>query len=253
MEIKKDLIYHEYLQRENDFTRAAYQPEFDFYNAVKQGDVARVTRLCENAFINKEGFGTLSKNALQSFKYHFAITAAMVARYCIEGGMEHSESYALSDFYIQKADAATSQEQISELHHTMCIDYTKRMNNLQKKRITSMPVAKALDYIYDHLHTRITLSDVAEHVGVNPSYLSRVFKSELGVTFGRYIVVKKLETAKNMLQYSDFTATDIAAILAFANQSYFTKLFHDEYGLTPMEYREQNLFKNDFEQEQQNN
>ncbi|MCR5744155.1 MAG: AraC family transcriptional regulator [Lachnospiraceae bacterium] len=253
MEYKKELIYSEYLQRENDFTRAEYQPEFEFYNAVKRGDVELVKKLCENAFSEKAGFGTLSKNALQSIKYHFAITAAMVARYCIEGGMEHSESYALSDFYIQKADAAVSRGQISDLHHTMCLDYTKRMNNLQKRRITSMPVAKAVDYIYDHLHTRITLPAVAEYVGVNPTYLSRVFKQEMGVTFGRYITLKKLETAKNMLQYSEFSATEIAAILAFANQSYFTRLFHEEYGVTPGEYREQSLFKNELGQEQENN
>jgi len=39
MSLEKELIYHEYLQREDDFIRAAYQPEFDFYSAVKNGDV----------------------------------------------------------------------------------------------------------------------------------------------------------------------------------------------------------------------
>lgn len=41
---------------------------------------------------NKKGLGILSDSPLQNLKYHFAITAALLARYCIEGGMEVSEA-----------------------------------------------------------------------------------------------------------------------------------------------------------------
>ena len=247
MKLEKEYLYHEFIQREHEFSRAAYRPEFDFYLAVMQGDVERVKVLCEDAFSNKEGLGVLSKNPLQSLKYHFAITAAMLARYCIEGGMEMSDSYSLSDFYIQKADVATNAEALTELHNVMCIDYTKKMKGLRKRKITSMPVAKAVDYIYDHLNTRITLSVLAEHVGVNPSYLSRVFKKEMGDTVNGYIKNKKLETARNMLLYSDFTAAEISFILAFNSQSYFTEVFRKKYGLTPSDFRAQNLFSNELD------
>ncbi|MCR5213804.1 MAG: AraC family transcriptional regulator [Eubacterium sp.] len=249
MMLEKELIYHEYVQRENEFVRADYQPEFEFYNAVGKGDIEKVKVLLEDSFSNKEGLGRLSQNPLQNLKYHFAITAAMLARYCIEGGMEMSDSYSLSDFYIQKADIAKTDEEITELHKLMTLDYTKKMRGLNKRKITSMPVARAIDYIYDHLHTRITLEVLSNYVNLNPSYLSRVFKKETGLSVTRYIRIKKLETARNMLIYSDFTSADISSILAFPSQSYFTDVFHKEFGMTPMEYRNKNLFNSELVKE----
>ncbi len=242
MKLEKELIYHQYLQRESDFVRAAYQPEMDFYNAVSSGDTDRVEELCKDAFSDKKGLGTLSGDPIRNLKYHFAITAAMLARHCIENGMELSDSYGLSDFYIRKADGATGKREITDLHRTMCLDYARQMKILRKKKVTSMPVAKTLDYIYDHLHTRIELSKLADHVKLNPSYLSRLFKKEMGVAVSTYIRRKKVETAGNMLRYSEFTPSEIASILAFPTQSYFTEVFRKETGLTPTEYRRKNLF-----------
>lgn len=244
MDLKKDLLYHEFIHREREFLRAEYNPELEFYSYVKAGDLRKVKELLvTDVFAEKKGLGTLSDNALQSLKYHFVITAAMIARYCIEGGMELSDSYSVSDFYIQKADKAKNPNEISMLHYEMCLDYTKRMKNLRKKKITSMPVAKAIDYIYDHLHTRITLESLADYVKLNPSYLSRLFKKETGLTVNRYIRVKKLETAKNMLLYSEYTPAEISTILAFPSQSYFTEVFRKELGTTPAEYRITHLFE----------
>jgi len=202
----------------------------------------KVKKLCQENLADKKGLGVLSLDPVQNLKYHFAITAAMLARYCIEGGMDLSDSYSLSDFYIQKADKAKTKEEITELHNTMSLDYTKKMRNLRKRTITSMPVAKAVDYIYDHLHTRITIEELSSYVNLNPSYLSRVFKKEMGVSVSRYIRMKKIETAKNMLVYSDFTPSEIASILAFPSQSYFSEVFRKEVGTTPLEYKNDNLF-----------
>ena len=55
------------------------------------------------------------------------ITTALTARYCIQGGMELSTAYGLSDFYIQKADRCKNVEDLAALHPDMCIDYAKNM------------------------------------------------------------------------------------------------------------------------------
>ncbi|MCR4687088.1 MAG: AraC family transcriptional regulator [Lachnospiraceae bacterium] len=244
MKIEKEQIYHQYLQREKEFIRAPYQSEFEFYAAVRSGDVSRVKQLCEENFEGKqEGWGLLSTNPLQNLKYHFAITVAMIARQCIEGGMELSDSYSLSDFYIRKADESKKASDITDLHKTMCVDYAKKMRALRKKMITSMPVARAVDYIYDHLHTQITLEELADYVKLNPAYFSRLFKKEMGIPVSTYIRRQKVETAKNMLAYSEFQVSQIAQILAFPSQSYFAEIFKKETGFTPMEYKRNNLFK----------
>lgn len=243
MDLKKEHLYHEFIQREQEFLRADYNPEIEFYSYVKSGDVNNVKSLLTEKLSEKKGLGTLSDNPIQSLKYHFAITAAMLARYCIEGGMPLSDSYSLSDFYIKKADKLKKADELSELHFSMCLDYTKRMKNLRKKKITSMPVAKVVDYIYDNLNKRITLTDLAAYVNLNPSYLSRLFKQETGFTVSEYIRSRKLATAQNMLIYSELSSAEISSILAFPSQSYFTEMFRKEFGTTPTEFRISHMFE----------
>ena len=104
MSYEKELIYQEYVQRENEILHAPYDPEFRFYTAIKEGNEELVKELCREHLKDKKGLGKLSDNPLQNLKYHFVITTALVARYCIEGGMELPQAYGLSDFYIQKAE-----------------------------------------------------------------------------------------------------------------------------------------------------
>lgn len=237
MQIQRELLYKEFVQRENEFLRAPYNPELEFYSVIKSGNLARVRELCVQPLLSKEGLGTLSDNPLQNMKFHFVITAAMVARYCIEGGMELAAAYSLSDFYIQKADHCQTPEAISELHPVMCEDYAKRMKQLRKQKICSKHIASCIDYIYDHLHTRITVDVLAEYVELNPTYLSRLFKKEVGCSISEYIQARKIETAQNMLVYSDYTPAQIAVTLAFPSQSYFTEVFKKRTGFTPTKYR----------------
>lgn len=239
MFIQKELSYREFVQRENDILRAPYNPELEFYSIIKSGNVEETKELCKQSLLSKPGLGTLSEDKLRNIKYHFVITTALVARYCIEGGMEVAVAYSLSDFYIQKADRCKRPEDVAELHPFMCIDYAKRMRQLRKQKITSRPIAMCIDYIYDHLHTRITVDILAEHVKLTPSYLSRLFKKETGTNISSYIQQKKIETAQNMLIYSEYSPAQISSTLAFPSQSYFTEIFRKHTGMTPIRFREQ--------------
>lgn len=237
MDIEKELFYREFVQREDEVYRAPYDPELEFYYKIKAGDIAGVRELCKEPLSDKPGLGILSDDPLQNIKFHFVVTAALAARYCIEGGMNLAESYSLSDFYIQKMDRCTELKDVSELHAAMCEDYAKRMRNLAKRKTGSRHIAVCLDYIYDHLHTRITVNALAELVNLNPSYLSKLFKKEMGCSMNQYIRDKKISTAKNMLVYSEYSPAQIAAILAFPSQSYFTEIFRKHTGMTPVRYR----------------
>ena len=117
------------------------------------------------------------------------------------------------------------------------------MRRVKKKTVISPHCVKAMDYVYDHLHERIDVREVAEFVGVERSYLSKLFHKEVGQTISDYIMEKKLQTARNMLLYSDFSCTEISQYLAFASGSYFAKCFKTKYGSTPNSYRRINYRK----------
>lgn len=244
MNTRKELNYKLYIQKENDFIRTSIQQEFARYKDVQNGDVDKVR---ENFLtIRKDyynGKGTLSKNPIRNIQYHVIIATAIIARVCVEGGMNHNEAYTLSDIYIQRVDKATSQEEIIDLLEEMQIDFATHMKELRKKNAISLHTRKCIDYIYDHLHEKVTIEELAKHIGRNPSYLSKLFAQEVGVPIHEFILNARIETAKNILTNTDFAYIDIAMSLGFSSQSAFISTFKKKTGITPKEYRNENYKK----------
>ena len=241
MEIKNEWCKEEFNIRETDFSHRALEEEFAFYEAVKKGDLAFVKKNCEeNNFGNAAGMGVLSENPLKNIKYHFIITTAMLTRFCVEGGMELERAYRLSDFYISKMDKSQSIQEVISLHHTMVLDFTEKMVILRKETVISKSVALCIDYIYNHLHERISVMDLADYTNLSPSYISRLFKGEMKQPISEYIRDRKIDEAQNLLKHTNYRIVDIANYLAFPSQSYFVQTFRKRTGVTPKKYRDMN-------------
>ena len=111
------------------------------------------------------------------------------------------------------------------------------MRLLQKNAALSKPIAQCIDYIYAHISSRITIEELAAYTALSPSYLSRLFKQNLGVSISDYIREKKIEKAQNLLRFSDYTYIEIANYLSFSSQSHFIQTFEHYVGMTPKQYR----------------
>jgi len=98
-------------------------------------------------------------------------------------------------------------------------------------------VAEACQYVSLRLGSRISLDEVADHLHLNASYFSRLFKKETGLTFIEYVTRLKMERAKELLDGTHCTVGDICEQLGYDNQSYFIKTFKIHTGVTPVEYR----------------
>ena len=212
--------------------------EFAFYEAVSAGDIDAVRLNCEQQrFADPEGMGILSVNPVTNMKYHFVVATAMVTRFCVEAGMEMEQAFRLSDFYILKLDRLHSIEEILQLHDKMALDFTGKMRLIQRKG-TSKPITECIEYIYVHIKERITVEDLADHTKLSASYLSRLFKEELGISISDFIREKKIEKAQNLLRYCDFSLIEISAYLSFSSQSHFIQSFKKLVGMTPKKYRD---------------
>ena len=239
MSLQRELYLKELKMSEEESSHRPLEVEYSFYNAVSSGDMEYVREnIKEGDFTNPEGMGTLSHNSLTNLRYHFIVTVAMITRHCVEAGMELEQAYRLSDFYILKMDSLNTKEAIANLHDSMVLDYTGKMLLLKKNSVISKSITMCIEYIYNHIHDRITIEDLAEHTDLSPSYLSRLFKKELGIAVSAYIREKKLAKAQHLLQYSDFTLVEIANYLSFSSQSHFIQTFEKLVGMTPKKYRD---------------
>ncbi len=236
MSINKELSNREFLQREYDFRHQPYEKELEFYAAIKAGDIELVKKLYTP--FSADGFGKLSEDSIRNIKYHLTITIAMTARFCIDGGMPSETAFTMSDIFINRLDLCTTEKQLSDLHLEMILEYTKRMKKISSGEAFSKQVLMCIDYIYDNIYNEIKIQDIADHIGFTPQYISKLFKKQVGVTLSDYIMSKRIQTAENMLKYTDYAPIDIANYLCFSSHSHFISAFKKRTGLTPKQYRE---------------
>ncbi|SDB02612.1 MULTISPECIES: helix-turn-helix domain-containing protein [unclassified Butyrivibrio] len=239
MLLSKDWEENELNLSESEMIHRQQNDEYMFYQSVASGDVDAIQENIDNhRFLDANGTGTLSRDPLQNLKYHFVVTVALITRICTEKGMEMERAFRLSDFYIQKLDDIKTINEISDLHSKMVMDYTVRMKDLKHNANLSKTTNECLNYIYTNVNDRITIDDLAEHMKTSTSHISRLFKEELGISPSDYIRNVKLDKAKNLLRFSDYSIIDISNYLSFSSQSHFSKLFFEETGMTPKKYRE---------------
>ena len=98
-------------------------------------------------------------------------------------------------------------------------------------------ISDAQNLIEHNLSGQISVADLAEKLGINPSYLTRIFKQKHSKSPKDYILDHKIKRAKELLKNTDVSVTDIARSVGFDDPLYFSRLFKKRTTLTPTEYR----------------
>ena len=165
-------------------------------------------------------------------------SGVLVCRAAIEGGLSPEEAYALGDSYIQSAENAKTLNDLEPLGLMMYDDFVRRVHKCRTNPHLSQQVQKCVDYIEMNLDKKIRAADIAALVGYTEYYMTHKFKEETGLSVTDYIKFAKIERAKVLLKSTDQTVQDIAAALSFSTRNYFSRIFQEVTGQTPMEYRE---------------
>jgi two-component system response regulator YesN len=102
------------------------------------------------------------------------------------------------------------------------------------------------DYIDQNYQENITRTSLAKIVYLSPDYIARYFKKETGISLVNYIIKKRVDIAKELLNNTDLPVHIISDKVGYGNYSYFTKLFKKETNYTPVDYRKLSNSKGDF-------
>ena len=96
-------------------------------------------------------------------------------------------------------------------------------------------------YLDSNYAQPITLDSLAESTHINKFYLSHTFTKYLGMSPITYLIHRRLEVSKDMLTQTNHSIAEIASSTGFASQSYFSQIFRKFTGMSPNQYRKQNL------------
>jgi AraC family transcriptional regulator len=98
-------------------------------------------------------------------------------------------------------------------------------------------LSQARELVHARFDENLTLSEIAEAVGVHPVYLARVFREQCGCTIGEYTRRLRIELACRQLATTETPLVAIALDAGFTDQSHFTKTFKRLVGVTPGQFR----------------
>lgn len=94
-------------------------------------------------------------------------------------------------------------------------------------------------FIQEHFQETITLDRIADHLGVSPTHCSREFARQTGETISRFITTCRINRARELLNQPRLSVKEIASRIGFNDANYFSRVFSQTMGVTPIEFRKQ--------------
>ena len=99
-------------------------------------------------------------------------------------------------------------------------------------------VQKVMEYFKEHID--INLQDMADEFGLSKDYFGKLFKRQMKENFNQFVLKYKMEYAKKLLYDYDYKIYEISEKLGYKTTDYFSKIFKDYTGETPLQYRKGN-------------
>lgn len=114
------------------------------------------------------------------------------------------------------------------------IDLTQRHLGF---RIKSLVLGNAVELMDSTIEEPLAITELAARIGTTPRNLAVVFKKHLNMTPGRYYLQLRLRVAKDLLNQTDLSLSNIALACGFKTQSHFSRSFRSVYGVSASQWR----------------
>jgi two-component system response regulator YesN len=199
--------------------------------ALETGDADKAHEMLDALW---EG-GMAQAETAQEMHEHILYFTSLFVRMIQKQGWPVREVAGEDYVYFHNQRELTVKEQILLWLQRMIRAYLAYSS--QRRKSTSHDMIKTiLKLVENEIDQEMTLQAVADRMFVNSSYLSRLFKQETGKAFSTYVLERKMERAKTILQ-EGARVYDAAAGVGYRDVSYFTRVFRKYWGVTPGEIR----------------
>jgi AraC-like DNA-binding protein len=211
-----------------------YAMEKELMNAIAKGDRVGTDRLLEE----NELLMNLPQRAdspVRSLKNVTLVLNTLCRIAAERGGVHPVYLHNMSEKFAVMIERAPNLPYLKELTRLMVDEYCSLVRTMSGISY-SHSVKKAADYIDLNIDRQLTVKEIAVHVHINPSHLSRKFKSETGMTIVDYINNRRVEESKLYLETGSASITEVALMVGYNDLNYFGRVFRKVTGMSPSEY-----------------
>jgi two-component system, response regulator YesN len=204
--------------------------EKDIISAIKQMHKEQLTVSINNYFYALEVLN-VSKNIASNY---LMILWASLYHFAIDTGLDTMKTFNKNIIEIEKIISSGDKIKMKMIIQ----DITQ---NIFSEICIKSSFSNALNHAKKHIDTNymhnISRENVAKSIFVSPSYLSTLFKQEMGITFIDYLNKIRIMNARLLLQNTDRKVYEIAQATGYNDDKYFSQVFKKLEGMTPAEYR----------------
>ncbi|MBE6617115.1 MAG: helix-turn-helix domain-containing protein [Ruminococcaceae bacterium] len=212
-----------------------YAFENELMQAVAQGQLQK-TELIMSTFSSMH-FEERTADPVRNAKNYSIIMNTLLRKAAESGGVHPVYLDSISSGFAFKIEALTTLAEAEELMGEMFRSYCRLVRKHSMKNY-SPPIQKVIATIDFDLTANLTLSALATMQNISPSYLSALFKQEVGETLTEYVNGKRIKRAMQLLETTKMQVQTIAQNCGILDVHYFSKIFKKTTGMTPKEYRE---------------
>lgn len=135
-------------------------------------------------------------------------------------------------------------EMLSSMAHSLILsiieNFVPPLNHSKQRMVSesfSVLLTQAKLYIHDNLSSPLKLTEVAKHLHISGRHLSRIFMSELGVSYSKYVLDERIKKAVTLLKKSNLSLKEISEETGFISVQYFTRVFTSMMQISPGRFR----------------
>jgi YesN/AraC family two-component response regulator len=178
-----------------------------------------------------------SGNNLEMVKARVLELVVLLSRAAMEGGADVEEIFGLNYRYLNQVHKHKTVEDLAYWLSQIMVRFTDFVFDFRSVKHADS-LFRAVEYIKKHYTEHISLEEVAAKVFLSPAYFSKIFKEEMKCNFTAYVNRLRIDQSKNLLKETNIPLVDIAGMVGYEDQSYFTKVFRKITGTSPGKYRE---------------
>lgn len=209
------------------------EKEKELINRIRLGDKPGAQEILNEIF----GYIFFTQgNEIDQVKIRVLELVVLLSRAALEGGADNELIFGLNYEYLREINNLDNFYDIAHLLSKVMARFTDCVFNLAGVKNIDI-IYKAVAYLRKNYMKKITLEEVAREVNLSPSYFSKIFKEEMKCNFSTYLNMLRVENSKKYLLNNDIPLVEVAGLVGFQDQSYFSKVFKKIENISPGEFR----------------
>lgn len=195
----------------------------------KQGAQEMINQLLGTLYFHSSGDLSIIKQRAKEL-------VVLFSRASMDGGADVLQIFGHNSDYLAEIDKSRSLDALSGFLTSIFYRFVGYVFDFGQFEHSDI-LHKTIGFVRENYADKITLEDAAAHVGLSRSYLSTIFKEEMGSSFTDYVNSLRVKKSMELLLNPSLSLAEIADLVGYNDQSYYTKVFTRATGVSPGQYR----------------